>query len=106
VSYEVDLGITDARSLDNATGVPLAGAAAAAMELTKDTRYKGRVERGGGKVGGRFGEPATEVFKELVHAVSQQTHMSNSLVSSIWKQRLVVTLKRVNIQQQRPQAAR
>jgi hypothetical protein len=57
------------------------------------------------EVGGRFGEPATELFKELVHAVSQQTHMSKSL-SSIWKRRLVVTLKRVNIQQQRLQAAK
>ncbi len=58
------------------------------------------------EAGGRFGKQATELFKELVHAVSQQTHMSKSLVSSIWKQRLVVTLKRVNIQQQRLQAAR
>jgi hypothetical protein len=56
------------------------------------------------EAGGRFGKQAAQFFKRAVHAVSLQTNMSKSCMSTNWKQRLVITHRRVGIRQRRMQA--
>ena len=111
VSHEFDVCITDARRAENGPERPVPGGVAEAAEKVKDTHYKARVEEAGGvftplvmEALGRFGAKATAFFKKAVHAVSLQTYMSKSQISTYWRQRIVVTMRRVGMQQLRLQA--
>jgi hypothetical protein len=112
-TIEIDVCIPDARAGDANRPAPEPGEVAADWEVEKDNQYKARVEAAGSEfvpfvveAGGRFGVRARKFFKFLIHAVSQQTDMPKSLLSSKWRQKIAVNLKRVRIQQQRLQAVR
>jgi hypothetical protein len=109
-AHEFDVCITDARSVAHSqTPKPLV--AATTNEDRKIKHYKDKLKGANAEftplvieAGGRFGKQAAQFFKKAVHAVSLQTNMSKSCISTYWKQRLVVTLRRVGIRQQRMQA--
>ena len=106
IAHEFDVSIVDPRTHTNAAPVP--GGAAEAMEKRKNDHYKTAVQNAGGiftplvaENFGRFGKQAREFFNKVVRAISLQTKQSLSSVASHWRQRLVVALKRANIQQMR-----
>jgi hypothetical protein len=106
-AHELDVTITDTRAAGHAQ-VPRPLTAAAASEVDKINKYAEDCARGNAaftplvmEAGGRFGEKAAKFFKQVVHAVSLQTTMSKSRISTYWKQRLVIASRCTGIRQQR-----
>jgi hypothetical protein len=109
-SLEIDVAITDVRTL-RLVNKSEPGKAAAIMEKHKNDKYKAAVEESGGEflpfvmeAHGRWGESARNLFKHLVRATASSTGADKAMLTSYWRQRLVVGMRRSAMQGLRERA--
>jgi hypothetical protein len=109
-SLEIDVSITDARTLHLANKSE-PGKAAGIAEKHKNDSYKPAVEAAGGEfmpfvmeAHGRWGESARKLFKLLVREAASSTGADKAMLTSYWRQRFVVGMRRAAMQGLRERA--
>jgi hypothetical protein len=109
-SLEIDVSITDARTLHLANKSE-PGKAAGIAEKHKNDSYKTAVEAAGGEfmpfvmeAHGRWGESARKLFKLLVREAASSTGADKAMLTSYWRQRFVVGMRRAAMQGLRERA--
>ena len=103
---ELDVTITDPRNLSNVlTHIPNPQEAAKRAESQKINKYNENINRAGGifkplvmETFGRFGDIARNIFKTLIDILSINSGKNKAWLSTYWKSKLVITMRKLYIQ--------
>ena len=106
IPLELDITITDPRNLsDVLTHIPSPQEAAKRAEARKINKYNENINRAGGlfkplvmETFGRFGDIARNIFKKLIDIIAINSGKEKSWLSTYWKSKLVVNMRKLYIQ--------